>query len=363
MTTLLAGLQSFAAIVFTFGLIIILHEWGHFFACRKLGVKVERFSFGFGPELLGYTGKTGTRFSWCLIPLGGYIKPSGDRIDNSSGALDEFTTQKWYKRLIIAVAGPVMNYVLAFALFAGISWVKGSPTDSTAPQIGGIVSGYPADRAGLKAGDIVTAINDNPVDSWGDLVTWIMVFPNQSLRLRYSRSGQPPREVVLVPQPDSRSGDGVIGITPVVVWTPVSLPSALRGGLLQCQLLTAFTISSIVDGLVHKKHLDLAGPVGLTQVISKTSRVGWESFFFLIGLLSLSVGFMNLLPVPLLDGGHMAICLWEGLSGRKLSREATTCANLVGIAFLVLLMLGATYSDLSRLKKQYSSQAAQQTIP
>ncbi|MBI5629534.1 MAG: site-2 protease family protein [Elusimicrobia bacterium] len=349
---LIHHLQSALAVILTFGVVIFLHESGHFFVCRWLGVKVERFAFGFGPELLGIT-SNGTRFSVCAFPLGGFVKPAGEELESCSGKPDEYFAQSWNRRLAIVAAGPAMNYALAFVLFTGVIFVNGVPEPGRQAVIGNMMIGFPADRAGLKVDDVVTAVGGQPVSSWEELAGAIHKYPNQEIELRYRRGGQEGL-LKVVPRKDEASGQGLIGITPKPVYRPVGFFEAGRQGARQCWVLTLFTVKTIASKIMRRERPDLAGPVGIVQMVSQAAHSSLEDLISLIGLISVAIGFFNILPVPLLDGGHGAMYLWEGLSGRKLTRDAMNLANSVGIAFLVSLLLFATYNDFLRIRGERS---------
>lgn len=343
-------LQSAAAVVLTFGLVIFLHEAGHFLLCRMLGVRVERFAFGFGPELLGFTQPaTGTRFSICAFPLGGFVKPAGEDPETTTGKQDEYFGQKWHRRLAIVAAGPAMNYVLAFSLFTGLVWAKGMPESGAAAVIGNMIVGHPADLAGLQIGDEITAINGQAVASFADMAAVIHTSAGKELELVYRRDGKVLR-VKLTPQLDEASGKGVIGIMPQAIYREVGPLRAMKEGAKQCWSLTAYTVTTILSKVSRRERPDLAGPIGIVQMVNRAAHSGWEDLVYLIGLISVAIGFFNILPVPLLDGGHAAMYVWEGFSGRKITREVMATANGVGIAFLVSLLVFATYNDVLRLK-------------
>lgn len=364
---IVSHLQSVGAVILTFGLVIFLHEAGHFFVCRWLGVRVENFAFGFGPELLGVTGRSGTRYSIRAFPLGGFVKPAGEELETYSGEPDEYFAQPWNKRLAIVAAGPVMNYVLAFVLFTGVVWIKGMPEPGGTTAIGNLMVGYPADAAGIKLDDKITAVNGKAVTTWDDLAGTIHGYADKRISLTYQRDEQPPRTIWITPKKDEQSGYGVIGIMPKPVYSPVGFLGAAKEGVNQCWSLTAFTVKTIGSKLWRREKPDLAGPVGIVQMVSRAAHSGWEDLVFLIGLISVAIGFFNILPIPLLDGGHGAMYLWEGLSGRKLTKEAVATANGVGIAFLISLLVFATYNDLLRIRnaremkeKAQAEQQAQQ---
>lgn len=340
-------LQSIAAVVFTLGLVIILHEFGHFIVCKKLGVRVERFSFGFGPELLGITyGET--RYSICAFPLGGFVKPAGEDPEEGAGRPDEYFGQSWNRRLAIVAAGPAMNYLLAFTLFTGVVYVKGMPETGKEAIIGNMMTGFPADAAGMMIDDVVLAVNAKAVTTFDDLANAIHEFPNKEVELTFKRGDQTLKKK-LTPRKDEASGEGRIGIMSKPIYTKVGFGAAVYEGVHQCYALTKFTITSISSRIYKRERPDLAGPVGIVQMVSRAAHSGWEDLVFLIGLLSVAIGFFNILPVPLLDGGHGAMYLWEGLSGKKLTPKAMSVANSAGIFFLLSLLVFATFNDFTRI--------------
>ncbi|MBI5884396.1 MAG: RIP metalloprotease [Elusimicrobia bacterium] len=369
----LSFLQSAAAVVATLGLVIICHEFGHFIVCRLLGVRVERFAFGFGPELIGWTGRLGTRFSLHAIPLGGFVKPAGENIEECSGGRDEYYGQKWNRRLMIVFAGPAMNYVLAWGLFTGVVFFQGIPEVGTLPVIGNLVNGFPADAAGVMIGDEVTAVSGKRVDTWEGLAKAIHASPGKEIELSIKRAagtlkgspagalkGSPSgvSRVKLVPRKDASTGKGVVGIMPQPVYREVGPLEAFTEGGNQCVSLTLFTIQTIGSKLLKREKPDLAGPVGIAQMVSRAAHSGFEDLVFLIGLISVAIGFFNLLPIPLLDGGHAVLYLWEGLSGRKLTPSTVNSANSVGIFFLLFLLAFATYNDFSRIYHERAGRKA-----
>jgi regulator of sigma E protease len=332
-------------------MVIFLHESGHFFLCRFFGVRVEKFAFGFGPELLGITGRSGTRFSICALPLGGFVKPAGEEMENCSGAPDEYFSQPWNKRLAIVAAGPAMNYILAFTLFAGLAYFKGMPVPGTETRIGNIMTGFPAEQAGIEIDDSIAAVDGKAVNNWNELSSTIHRFPGQEIELTVMHKGVE-RHLRVTPKKDDASGNGVIGIMPEPVYRPVGIGGAIKEGAHQCYSLTAFTVTSIAAKIRHRERPDLAGPVGIVQMVSRAAHSGADDLIFLIGLISVAIGFFNILPVPLLDGGHAAMYIWEGIRGRKLTKEAMATANGVGIAFLFSLLAFATYNDFVRIRSQ-----------
>ncbi|MDE2491970.1 MAG: RIP metalloprotease RseP [Elusimicrobia bacterium] len=336
--------------VVALGLVIFLHESGHFFACRRLGVRVERFAFGFGPELIGVTGRSGTRFSICAFPFGGFVKPAGeDPTSDAPAAPDEYFGQSWNRRLLIVYAGPAMNYVLAFLLYTGLVWAKGLPVPAKQAVIGNLAIDYPADKAGLKIGDEISAIDGRPLAGWDDMAASIHRSAGKTVDLTVRRAGAV-LDVKVTPRDDA--GRGMIGIMPKVDYVAVGPVAAMGEAAKMCWTQTEKTVTTIAEKVWHRQRPDLAGPVGIFQMVSRAARAGWEDFLFLIGFISVAIGFFNLLPLPLLDGGHGAFYIWEGLRGRRASAEAMERANTVGLAFLLSLLAFATYNDVLRIRAE-----------
>lgn len=356
---------SIIAVLFTFGLVIFLHEFGHFIVCKLSGIRVEAFSFGFGPELYGRT-KGETRYSLRAVPLGGYVKPAGENIDEVSGAPDEYFAKPWYTRFAVVLAGPLMNYLLAFVLFAGVILAVGEPVPSTEALIGDISQGFPADVAGLKGGDRVLKIDGAPVAGWAEMAAAIYAKPEKEIAVTYSRAGAE-ATVKLTPRAAADGGRtrGVIGISPAVAYSRVPLLKGLSMGAHQCWFWTAFTVKTLASNIYHREKPDLAGPIGIVNIVSKAAHTGMTDLVFLIGLISVAVGFFNLLPIPLLDGGWMVLFLAEGVLRRKVTGDFMKYVNGAGIALLLSIFLFATYSDIMRLVASHSAKkaAAAQTQP
>lgn len=345
------------------GLVIFLHESGHFLACRRLGVRVEKFAFGFGPELLGFTGATGTRFSINAIPFGGFVKPAGEEpTDDAPPAPDEYFGQSWNRRLIIVYAGPAMNYVLAFLLYTGLVWAKGVAEPSKDAVIGNMVVGFPADKAGLQIGDKVALFDGRALTGWEDLASSIHRSPEKEITLSVEREGKPLEVKVTPKKDDADATRGVIGIMPKAEFKPIGPFGAMREAGRLCWTQSKQTVTTIAGKLWKRERPDLAGPVGIFQMVSRAARAGWEEFIFLIGFISVAIGFFNLLPLPLLDGGHGAFYFWEGLRGKRLTPEAMEKANTVGLAFLMSLLAFATYNDVLRIRAERSAKSAVQEV-
>ncbi len=368
---------SAAGIVFAFGLVIFVHEFGHFIVAKKSGVKVERFSFGLGPEMIGFQmGETRYCIAW--LPLGGEVRMAGEFVeaDDASdktesklpapqyGAEDtsrHFFSQPWYRRILIAFAGPFMNYVLAALIFFGMLMVWGESIQTNKTEIGDVVAGMPAEKAGLLKGDSVLSVQGEKVDDFVGLATKIHNRPGLATDIVYLRNGLE-QKVTIVPQQDGGKGPGLIGVKPadpIVDKRKIGAVSAAKKSLWQCWNISAFTVYYLGQKIVARERPDVAGPLGIGQVIVKAVKAGAEDFFYLIAMISVAIGLFNLFPIPLLDGGHVLYYVIEGLRGKPLSAKVMGKANAVGLTFLLSLLVFATYNDVQRFRITKEKAAAE----
>jgi len=348
------SLLSILGVILGFGVVIFVHEMGHFLVAKKMNMKVERFSFGLGPEAIGFQWGE-TRYCLAWIPLGGEVRLAGEMPgEETDPALANdpraFFVQPWYRRVPVVLAGPAMNYVWSTLIFAFVIGFWGEPIVSQAPVIGGLLSGMPAQVAGLQIEDQLLKINDAPISSWNQAAEMIRLHPGQTLDLKIRR-GSEELELNLTPKPDpTRNGVGVVGITPKTEFVHVRASQALWKGAQQTYYWNLFTLRYLKDKIVHHERPDISGPIGIAQVVAKAAHAGWEDFLFLIGMISVGVGLFNLFPIPLLDGGHLAFYLIEGALKRPLKPRSIQRANAVGLSLILALLLFATYNDIERLR-------------
>jgi regulator of sigma E protease len=337
---------------FAFGLVVFVHEFGHFIVAKKSGVRVDRFSFGLGPEMFGF--KWGeTRYCVAWIPLGGEVRMAGEMEPGGDPKAvrdpGEFFAKPWYRRIPIVVAGPAMNYVLAYALFSFVFLLWGNPKPSTDPVVGDLVDGFPAKASGLLAGDRFVTVDGKPVATWAEVAGFIHQNPDQPIVLNVRRGGDTEMKFTVTPRRDS-GGQGLIGISPVMGYAPMPLGSALVAGGQQTVFWTKQTLTYLGEKIVRREKPDLAGPIGIATVISKSARSGIQDYLFLIAMISLGIGLFNLFPIPMLDGGHLVFFLWEGIFRRPATRRAVQAANAVGLSLLLGILVFATYSDIQRMR-------------
>jgi regulator of sigma E protease len=357
----MAFLIGVLGVVFAFGIVVFVHEFGHFIVAKKSGVRVDRFSFGLGPEMFGFQWGE-TRYCVAWIPLGGEVRMAGEMEPggDASAVKDprEFYAKPWYRRIPIVVAGPAMNYVLSYCLFSFVFLFWGQPKPSLDPVVGELVDAYPAKSVGLMPGDRIVSVNDNPVTTWAEVAETIHLNAEIPVRLSVVRNGGDPLPFVVTPVRSPTSGQGLIGISPTVLYSSLPLGQALVAGGQQTVFWTKHTLSYLGDKIVRREKPELSGPIGIANIISKSTQSGVQDYLFLIALISLGIGLFNLFPIPMLDGGHLVFFLWEGIFRKPVGRRAVQAANVVGLSLLLGILVFATYSDVQRLRTKPSAAAA-----
>ena len=335
------------ATIFVFGLLIFFHELGHFMLAKSVGMRVDEFAIGFGPKI--FTRKSGeTVYSLRAVPLGGFNKIAGMDPDEQQDE-KSFNAKPIWARMMVIIAGSAMNFILPVVLFIIIFVSAGIDTPSNEPIIGTVFTNKPAAQVGLVAGDRIISVNDSKIESWRDFVTMIQVNAENKLVVKYQRNGVV-QTVSMIPEYDASANRGIIGVMPHI--------ENFRPGILEATGLAfkhTYTIAdSMVIGIVQmvtgKIAADVAGPIGVAQMAGQVAQLGVIPLLQFAAFLSINLGLINLLPVPVLDGGHVVTLAVEGLRGKPLSRNNMQFIQMIGFALLMMLMIMATFKDVIRLK-------------
>jgi regulator of sigma E protease len=432
----LSSLQTVLAFAFVLGVLIFVHELGHFLMARRIGVRVLRFSLGFGPRLLSVQ-RGDTEYCLSAIPLGGYVKMAGENPDDPrTGRDDEFLSKSKWQRFQVLIMGPAMNILLAIVLMAVVlsQGAEVPAFESRAPVVGVVTEGSPAARAGVAVGDRIVSVADRAVDTWERFFVVISTRPGRETAIVLLRDG---REftVTVTPRPETRFELGDIGVLPdahprivsvepgrpaanaglkprdVVLAldgkpitfasqliqginksanTPVTLlvqrdgtrhdvrvTPALSGAVGKIGIGIADETTTIQPGPIEAVGLSvrrnyefaglivetiwglltreasprqLMGPVAIAQLSGESAQAGWLALFALMASISLNLGLLNLLPVPVLDGGHIFIMAIEGLARRDFSTRVKEKMFLTGFVLLMMLMMTVIYNDLTRIR-------------
>lgn len=349
---------SIFAFVVVLGVLVFFHELGHFLVARLCGVGVEVFSLGFGPRLVGKTvGRTDYRISG--IPLGGFVKMVGEEPDAEIEPEDiplSFTHKSVYKRIIIVAAGPLFNLILAVLIFFGIFLVSGAY--ELEPVVGSVNEETPAQAAGLEEGDRIIAIAGLPIATWDEMAAAIMKSEGKTLVITFRR-GEEERTVNVTPRTTAmknlfgeETDRYVIGIASagVVHQREMTLGQAFVESFVKTYEITRLTVLSIVkliQGVVSTK--TLGGPIMIAQMAGEQAREGTTNLVFFIALLSINLGILNFLPIPVLDGGHLVFFFIEAVTGKPVNRRVREVAQQAGIFVLLMLMIFVFYNDISRI--------------
>jgi regulator of sigma E protease len=423
------------AFLFVLGVLVFVHELGHFLAARRVGVRVLTFSLGFGPKILKFT-RGDTEYCVAAIPLGGYVKMAGENPDDPrSGQPDEFLSKTKWQRFQILIMGPLMNIVLAVIVLA-VVLAQGAHVAAyrdEAPVVGVVVRGSPAERVGLMVGDRILAVGSDSVETWEQLLMKVAMKANRDVELSVRRSGQT-MTVSVRPEPEGQFEVGTLGVLPnthPIVDSVISGGPAEKAGLkskdeiltidgepmvFRSQLITAISerggknteltvkrgtetltlhatpvkrgargmmdmyltdrVKSFTPGPLEAVKLSieenvessglifttlaglftgetsvrqLQGPVGIAQLSGESAAEGWIPLFSLMAMLSINLGILNLMPIPVLDGGHILILLLEGIARRDFSMRVKEKMLLAGFVVLMMLMVTVIYNDLTRI--------------
>ncbi len=430
-------MTSALAFLFVLGVLIFVHELGHFLMARRIGVRVLTFSLGFGPKLLNIK-RGDTEYCISAIPLGGYVKMAGENPEDSrTGAQDEFLSKGKWQRFQVLAMGPVMNLLLALVVMAVVLY-QGAQVPAYEQQpvvIGTFSEPSVAKRAGLKAGDRVVAVDDKPVETWDQFAMAIVTKAKRDVTIGFVRDGRP-GEVMVVPEAQGKYELGDVGIQPLIhpqiialspgssaaeaglqkgdivvgaggqanvsrerlvelikategrplalqiergdaVQTVVVTPKVVGGVMMMGATLSPFEVRIVEPGLLEavklsaKKNWEwtrqigetlaglvtretsvkqLMGPVAIADLSGSAAQAGWISLFTLMAMISLNLGLLNLMPIPVLDGGHILILGLEGLARRDFSMKVKEKMLLAGFALLLMLMVTVIYNDLMRIQ-------------
>lgn len=371
MMDLLATLQSAAGYVIPFlivlGIVVFVHEFGHFWVARRAGVKVETFSIGFGPEIYAWHDRHGTRWRVAWLPLGGYVKMFGDADPSSFGPSEStpamtdeekkhaFYTQPVAKRFAIVAAGPGANYVFAAIILAFLFLFNGQPY--TATTVAEVVEGSAAAQAGLQVGDKILSINDRKMESFEEIRREISLNTGEELLLSYERDGavETLRVIPQTVESEDRLGGkhktARLGIVSTErAFRELGPAAALRESVIEVWNISATTIQGVGQMIMGLRSTDeLGGPLRIAEMSGKMAEDGLFAFFWFIVVISVNLGLINLFPIPLLDGGHLIFYIAEGLRGRPLSERVQEYGARFGAVFVLFLMVFATWNDLVHL--------------
>jgi regulator of sigma E protease len=351
------------AFMLVIGPLVFVHEMGHYLAGRWFGVKAEAFSIGFGHEVFGLTDRRGTRWKFGWLPLGGYVKFAGDVNPASqpdaawlslpaAERAQTFQAKPLWQRAIIVAAGPAVNFALAVLILMGFALAYG---ESRTPAIAReIVPASAAAKAGMQPGDRITALGGRSVDTFDEVQQYIQLRADQPLRVDFDRGGKAMSVAAAIGSQTLRDrfGNefriGLLGIAPVKpVWMPVALVDAPGVAIRRTGAIVTMMVDSIGQIVSGKRSVsELGGPLRIAKVSGEQLSLGAPELIGLIALVSINLGFINILPVPMLDGGHLFFYAIEAVRRRPVKPEVQEWAFRGGLVALLMLMMLVTFNDL-----------------
>jgi regulator of sigma E protease len=359
--SLLTHLLSFLLVI---GPLIFIHELGHYLVGRAFGVKADVFSIGFGREIAGWTDRRGTRWMLSWLPLGGYVMFAGDMNPASQASAEwlalppaernrTFQAKPVLQRFLIVAAGPVTNLLCAILLFTGFNLALGE--FDTPAVVHRVVAGSAAEQAGFRAGDRVTSIAGHPVQRYEDIIPLVILRAGETVSVGILRDGRPGllRATVRGQEEKDKFGNhavvgrlGLEGSAPVV--RRVSFGEAVGGAFRQTQQVISTTLQGVGQILTGRRSVkDLGGPLKIAKYSGEQASLGWIAFISFVAVISINLGFINLLPIPMLDGGHLFFYAIEAVRRKPVGPQAMEWAFRTGLAALLALMIFVTLNDLA----------------
>ncbi len=382
------------ATIVVIGVLVFVHELGHYLAARSVGVRVEKFSIGFPPRLISFTSipggwqvqvffykkienklewapvwttslsspkkaGTGTEYCLALIPIGGYVKMAGV-IDESLDTTiehkpDELMSKSNWAQIWVMSAGVIMNVLLALLVYSAIAYHTGRPEIKDIPEVAEVIEDMPAAEIGLQPGDVITEIDGQTIETWMEMSTIIHAVPNTDIVLKWNRGDNPMSATVKTSwQLSMQSGQvdtlGAIGIYPSFEYVDVNVGEAIKMGSISTIGSVALIGSSLSMLFVGEASIkELGGPIAIAQIAGETAKAGLIPLLAFMAFFSVNLAFLNILPVPGLDGGHILIILIQSIIRRPLSIKVRLAIQQVGMALLLLLFVTVIYNDFSRL--------------
>ncbi len=333
-----------------FGALVLIHELGHYAVARLCGMRVERFSVGFGPVLLRWVRGT-TEWAISAIPFGGYVRiagmgPGDEVAEGDAGA---YANQPAWRRFLVILAGPTMNYVLAVLLAAAMLATLGFGERDPSATIGSVVAGGAAERAGLRPGDRVIAVDGRAIGGWDDLVSAVVAHPGVPAKLEVARPGAA-APLTLTATPDADGPRGRLGVYAATRLVRVGLREAVVGGAHLTAAGAGEMLANLGQMVTGKRRGELHGPLGIAQDMATSARAGAAPFVTIVWNISIALALFNLLPLPALDGGRLVFLVYEIVTRRRVNQRVESFVHLAGFVALFGLILAVTvFGDLARI--------------
>ena len=334
------------ACIFVFGILVTVHEFGHFITAKLTGMKVEEFSIGFGPKI--YQQQDGeTLYSLRMLPLGGYNKIAGMDPEDPEDLERGFNSKPITSRMLVILAGSLMNFILPVVIFFGIFLALGMEVPENKPVLGQVIEGFPAAQSGLKEGDRILSINGKTIDKWMDIRNSIADAGTKPVPFEVQRD-EKKMTITVTPVLNPETGKPFIGVVSSLKKVQLTPWQAAVASVTATKNIIKNMYASLYHMVTGKTKAEFSGPVGVAKMAGQVAHKGFDMLLQFTAMLSLNLAIINLLPLPALDGGHFLILLIEAVTGHKLGKAAMQNIQKVGVAMILALTIFATFKDLTR---------------
>src|SRR3989344_564438 len=343
--------------IIVLSILVFVHELGHFLAARRAGIRVDEFGFGFPPRVWGK--KIGeTIYSINALPVGGFVRLHGEDEAVAEDKERAYFFQGKFTRFLVVVAGVLMNFLLSILAFSIISWHSGVPQETGRVKVNAVATGSPAEAADIQNGDVIVAVDGKQVVNSDEFIQEVGTKRGKEVELTLLKSNQETQKVSTVPRENPPVGEGALGVTfsskefvkPPLYKRPfVSIREGVKEAVFWVQTTVgglATVVSQVIQG---QKPEGIAGPIGIFQITGSVAKEGLLPLISLIGILSVNLAVLNILPIPALDGGRLLFIIVEAFFGRKVLPVFEKAAHAVGMILLLLLLILVTLQDLSRI--------------
>lgn len=336
---------TIAATIFVFSLIVFVHEFGHFITAKLSGMQVDEFAIGFGPKIYSYQYGS-TLYSLRAIPLGGFNRIQGmseqEELNEKS-----FLNKRVRYRLIVVAAGAFMNFVLAIVLIWGVMFTVGTNEVSTEPVVGSLMENSAAEQSGMQVGDRIIRISGTPIEKWKDISVTVGQHSREVLDVVIERDGSQ-MDLTMIPKYDPQSKKALIGVIPVITSKSYGFFESSYMSVQRTWQICKLMVTGLYGMVVGTEKADLAGPIGVAQLAGQVASVGFVNLLMFTAFLSINLGILNLLPIPMLDGGYIILLLIEGVTRRRMPQRALYYIQITGMVILGSLFIFAMIQDLNR---------------
>ena len=334
------------ACIFVFGILVTVHEFGHFITAKLTGMKVEEFSIGFGPKIFQQQDGE-TLYSLRALPLGGYNKIAGMDPEDPEDLERGFNSKPITSRMLVILAGSLMNFILPVLIFFGIFLAFGMEVPENKPVLGQVVEGYPAAQSGLKEGDRILSINGKAIDKWLDIRNNITDAGLTPVPFEVQR-GKDKLTITVTPVLNPETDRPFIGVVSSLKKVQLTPWQAAVASVTATKNIIKNMYVSLYHMVTGKTKAEFSGPVGVAKMAGQVAHKGFDMLLQFTAMLSLNLAIINLLPLPALDGGHFLILLTEAVTGHRLGKAAMQNIQKVGVAMILALTIFATFKDLTR---------------